>query len=59
MRGEFSSLEACCRAGCLDKPLEKVLNQPSSWRAKPLCSTSDSLLPGEGAPGPPRVTAQA
>lgn len=33
MRGEFSCLEACCQAGCLGKPLEKV-HQPFFWRAK-------------------------
>lgn len=57
-RGEFSNLEACHRAGCLGKPLEKALNQPS-WRANPLHSTLGSSPPGEGAPGPPRGTAQA
>lgn len=43
MRGEFSCLEACCQAGCLGKPLEKV-HQPFFWRAKH-CSTLGSLLP--------------
>ena len=41
-RGEFSSLEACCQAGCLGKPLEKVLDPPSFWTANPLCSTPGS-----------------
>lgn len=57
-RGEFSSSGACCGAGHLGKPLEKVLDQPSFWRATPP-QHPGSPPPGEGAPGPPRGTAQA